>query len=114
MRIISGKYKGRKLKGYNVVGTRPTMDKVKESVINIIRTNIDKSICLDLFAGSGSIGFELLSNGASKCYLVDKSKVMINIIKENIYNLSIDNAFVLHGDYYKYLLYFKDMNYKFD
>ena len=61
MRIISGKYKGRKVEGYNIEGTRPTMDRVKESVIAMIQNKIDDSVCLDLFTGSGSIGFELFS-----------------------------------------------------
>ena len=73
MRIISGKYKGRKIEGYDMVGTRPTMDRVKESLIAMIQTKINGSICLDLFAGSGSIGLELLSNGASSCYFVDNN-----------------------------------------
>ena len=58
MRIISGKYKGRVIKGMDIVGTRPTMDRVKESMFAMIQNNIKESICLDLFAGSGSLGIE--------------------------------------------------------
>ena len=54
MRIISGKYKGRKILGYDIDGTRPTMDRVKESLIAMIQNKIEDSICLDLFTGSGS------------------------------------------------------------
>ena len=60
MRIISGKYKGRNIEGYNIIGTRPTMDRVKESLIGIIQNKLKNSVCLDLFAGSGSIGIEFL------------------------------------------------------
>ena len=73
MRIISGKYKGKKLDGFDIEGTRPTMDRVKESLFGIIQNNLKDSICLDLFAGSGSLGIEALSNGASICYLITPS-----------------------------------------
>ena len=53
MKIISGKYKGRVLKGYTLKGTRPTMDRVKESLFATINEKLDNSVCLDLFAGSG-------------------------------------------------------------
>ena len=54
MRIISGKYKGKKLQGFNIEGTRPTMDRVKESLFAMIQNYIPGSIVLDLFAGSGA------------------------------------------------------------
>lgn len=62
LRVISGKYKGKNLLGFDVLGTRPTMDRVKESMFGIIQSRIKDSICLDLFAGSGSLGIEALSN----------------------------------------------------
>ena len=68
MRIISGKYRGKKLKGYDMPGTRPTMDRVKESIYGIIQGYVKDSIVLDLFAGSGSLGLEAISNG-----LIDKA-----------------------------------------
>ena len=71
MRIISGKYKGRKLKGFNIEGTRPTMDRVKESLFGMIQNYIPNSVVLDLFAGSGALGLEAVSNGAKRCFLID-------------------------------------------
>ena len=68
MRIISGKYKGRVLAGFDIDGTRPTMDRVKESLFAIIQKYLKDSIVLDLFAGSGSLGIEALSNGSKKCF----------------------------------------------
>ena len=68
MRVISGKYKGKNIMGFNIMGTRPTMDRVKESMFGMIQNNIKNSVCLDLFAGSGSLGIEALSNGAKMCY----------------------------------------------
>ncbi len=63
--------------------TRPTLDRVKESIFNIIQYEIPDSIFLDLFSGSGAIGLEAISRGAQKAILCDKSKDAINIIKKN-------------------------------
>ena len=97
MRIISGKYKGKKLDGFDIEGTRPTMDRVKESLFGIIQNNLKDSICLDLFAGSGSLGIEALSNGASICYFVDKNKQILNILKNNL--KGIENSIPIEKDY---------------
>lgn len=97
MRVISGKYKGKILTGFNINGTRPTMDRVKESLFNSIQTYLENSICLDLFAGSGSLGIEALSNGAKKCYFVDNGKEIIPILKKNLEN--IKDTILITGDY---------------
>ena len=67
MRIISGKYKKINLEGFTINGTRPTMDRVKESMFAMIQNHIKDTIVLDLFAGSGALGIEALSMGAKKC-----------------------------------------------
>lgn len=64
--------------------TRPTLDRVKETVFNIIQNEIKDSVVLDLFAGSGAIGLEAISRGAKKAVLCDKSKQAINIIEKNV------------------------------
>ena len=84
MRVISGSLRGREIKGYTIDGTRPTMDRVKESMFAIIQDYIKDSICLDLFSGTGNLGIEAISNGAKKVYFNDKNKVATKIIKENI------------------------------
>lgn len=115
MRIISGKYKGRNISGYNIDGTRPTMDRVKESVVGSIQTRIKNSICLDLFAGSGSVGLELISNGAKECYLVDNNKKVIDTISYNIDQLCIEEpCHLCLCDYKEALKKFKLENIKFD
>lgn len=115
MRIISGKYKGRNVEGYNMIGTRPTMDRVKESLIGMIQNKIKDSICLDLFAGSGSVGLELLSNGANTCYFVDNNKIVIDTIKKNITKIKIEeNYHLILNDFHKALKNFKEQNIKFD
>lgn len=102
MRIISGKYKGKNLKGFNIEGTRPTMDRVKESLFGMIQTYIPGSIVLDLFAGSGALGLEAISNGAKKCYLIDNNQIAIHTIKENSRNFD-ENLKIINIDYKKFL-----------
>ena len=115
MKIISGKLKGRIIKGYNIDGTRPTMDRVKESVFATIQNYIKDSIVLDLFSGTGNYGIEALSNGAYKVYFNDYNPKCVKIIKENLCNFNIlgDNI-ILNFDYLKCLNYLKDKNIKFD
>lgn len=114
MKIISGIYKGRKIKGFTIEGTRPTMDRVKESLFASIQDNIKNSIVLDLFAGSGNLGIEALSNGAEYVYLVDYNYEAIKIIKENINDLKIENCEVLKKDFKKAIDDFSKDNKKFD
>lgn len=83
MRIISGKSRGTKLETLLGKDTRPTLDRVKESLFNIIQSDILGCIFLDLFSGSGAIGLEAISRGARKAILCDNSKNAIEIIKKN-------------------------------
>ena len=87
MRVISGTLKGRNIIGYNINGTRPTMDRVKESIFGTIQNYIKDSIVLDLFAGSGNLGIEAISNGAKHCYFVDNNIEAIKVIKKILLNL---------------------------
>ena len=109
MRVISGKYKGLNLDGFNIDGTRPTMDRVKESLFGSIQGYLKNSVCLDLFAGSGSLGIEALSNGASKCYFIDNNIEIIKILKNNLSN--VDNYEIINNSYDKFL---NNTNLKFD
>lgn len=99
MKVISGKYKGRKIEGFDIEGTRPTMDRVKESLFATIQNYIKESVVLDLFSGSGNLGIEALSEGASYAYLVDKNIKCIKTINKNINNMGIENVKVLNMDY---------------
>lgn len=112
MRIISGKYKGKKLLGDNIKGTRPTMDRIKESLFGMIQNKINNSTCLDLFAGSGSLGLEAISNGASTCYFVDNNKIVIDVLNKNLNE--VENATIINSDYSKALFMFKEKKIKFD
>lgn len=113
MRVISGKYKGKNLIGFDIDGTRPTMDRVKESLFGMIQNNIKDSIVLDLFAGSGSLGIEAISNGALKCYFVDNNIELINIIKKNVVNIS-EGINIIKNDYKGALIDLKNKGLKFD
>lgn len=112
MRVISGIYKGRKLDGFDIDGTRPTMDRVKESLFASIQNYVKDSVVLDLFAGSGSLGIEALSNGALECTFVDYNKIVYNVLSNN--TKGIDGSILLKMDYKDALEKFKRENKKFD
>ncbi|MCQ2914878.1 MAG: 16S rRNA (guanine(966)-N(2))-methyltransferase RsmD [Alphaproteobacteria bacterium] len=104
MRIISGKYKGKKLIAPEGLNTRPTADRTKESLFNILSSLLKKRgmdfenlTILDGFAGSGSIGIEFLSRGAQKAYFVECDSNAINCIKTNLPNEEKDKA-EIHRD----------------
>ena len=108
-------YKEKNYLAYNIIGTRPTMNRVKESMFASIQNYIDNSIVLDLFCGTGSLGIEALSMGASRCYFVDNNKDILRYLNKNINNLGINNkSMIISKDYRDSLLYFKNNNIKFN
>ena len=104
MRIISGKARGTKLYTLEGQATRPTLDRVKESLFNIIQNEIIDSVFIDLFAGSGAIGLEAASRGAKKVIMCDKSKEAIKIIKKNIEKTHMQEKTELYNLDYQELL----------
>ena len=115
MRVISGERKGHKLKAPKGREVRPTEDKIKESLFNILRPLIDEATVLDLFGGSGAIGIEFLSRGAKKAYFVDISSDSISVIRENLTHTKlIDRSNIITKDAIRALSYFKDNNLRFD
>lgn len=84
MRVIAGKARGHRLKPPEGTDIRPTSDRVKESVFNIIQNHVVDGVVVDLFSGTGNLGIEALSRGATKAYFVDQSKKSIEIIKYNL------------------------------
>ncbi len=104
MRIISGKARGTKLFTLKGENTRPTLDRVKESLFNIIQNKIQGSTFLDLFSGSGAIGLEALSRGAKKAILCDKSKEACEIIRKNIEKAHLKNeAIIFNTDFRNFI-----------
>lgn len=84
MRIIAGKHRGRKLLELKEECVRPTLDRVRENLFNIISQRIKNSVFLDLFAGSGAVGIEALSRGAKRVIFSDKSPKVISHVKKNL------------------------------
>ncbi len=91
MRVISGQKRGKKLEVLLEQTVRPTTDKVKESVFNVIQFEIAGARFLDLFAGSGQIGIEALSRGALLATFVDENKTSINVVKRNLSATNLEN-----------------------
>ena len=115
MRVISGTARGTNLYSLNDKSTRPTLDRIKESLFNIIGNRIRNSNVLDLFSGSGAISIEFLSRGSSKVVLCDKSKECINIINKNLEKTRLkEKAIVINASYEKCLENIKSENMKFD
>ena len=115
MRVISGIRKGHKLKSSKGQTTRPTEDRIKESLFNILGKLKEDSLVLDLFAGSGSIGIEFLSREAKAAYFIDSSYDSIKTIKENLTHTKLlEDAFVYKKDSLSAIEFFKDQDLKFD
>lgn len=101
MRIIAGKARGRKILPPATMETRPTLDRVKESMFSIIQNCIPEAVVVDVFAGTGSLGLEAASRGAKEVYLVDKSNTTFPLLKQNVENLKFqDFCFPLNLDSY--------------
>jgi 16S rRNA (guanine966-N2)-methyltransferase len=97
MRIITGTAKGLKLKAPQGLDTRPTTDRVKESVFNILGDIVIDARVLDLFAGTGNLGLEALSRGATHAVFIDHGSESIEIIKENAHHTHLEE----HAEIYK-------------
>ena len=99
MRVISGTARGRRLKELPGMDTRPTTDKVKESLFNIIQFDIEGRRVLDLFGGTGQLGIEALSRGAARCTFVDLSRQAADVIRENVRMVGFSDVSTVHqGD----------------
>ncbi len=108
MRIIAGEYRSRIIKTPKNNKTRPTTDKIREALFNVIGPYFDGGRLLDIFAGSGAVAIEGLSRGFDKAVLIDKDVEAIRCIKENIKQLDIsDRCFVINNDYKKALFKLK-------
>ena len=93
MRIISGKFKSRRLKSTPPAGIRPTSDKLKETIFNILGGSVEDSTFLDGCAGMGGIGIEAISRGASHVVFVEQSRKGCRIIRENLESLGIKEGY---------------------
>ena len=104
MRIIAGELKGRRLRTPDDDRVRPTTDKVKEAVFSMIAPWLYESVIADLFAGTGNLGLEAVSRGASRVYFVDKDRRSIALIRENVSYCKVENRCeILWSDYHSAL-----------
>ena len=92
MRIIGGKFKGRKLRSVRGIRTRPTADRTREAIFNIIAFQVQDLRVLDLFAGTGALGIEALSRGAQSAVFIDNSNSALSILRENLAGLSVESS----------------------
>ncbi len=99
LQIIAGTYRHRKIRFIEVDGLRPTGARIRETLFNWLQTDIAGKTCLDLFAGSGILGFEALSRGAKYVTFVEKNRQVAGRIQENIDQLGITNATLIRQDF---------------
>lgn len=98
LRIIGGRWRRRHISFPDIPGLRPTQDRVRETLFNWLAPNIVGAFCLDLFAGSGALGFEALSRGAKQVSFVDNHKAAITAIEANAKKLEAENIEILRGE----------------
>ncbi len=104
MRVITGTARGTTLKTPEGMQTRPTTDRVKEALFSIIQNDIPTAVVLDLFGGTGQLGIEALSRGASRADFVDASDTACRLIRENLRRTKLESgARVIRSDYMDYL-----------
>lgn len=115
MRVISGKAKGARLSALSSKGTRPILDRVKESLFSILGDFVVDSVVLDVFAGTGSLGIEALSRGAKRCLFVDNNIHAVQVIKKNLQDTRfLEMAEILEKDAFALSAFLTDKCMKFD
>jgi len=92
LRIIAGELRGRRIRSLRGIKTRPTADRIREAIFNILAFQIQGSKVLDLFAGTGAFGIEALSRGAASAVFIDNGRDSISTIQENIKHLSLEDT----------------------
>lgn len=103
LRIIGGRYRGRRLPVPAQTGLRPTGDRIRETLFNWLAPVIEGAHCLDLFAGSGALGFEAASRGAAEVVMVDRAAPVVRILEANAKLLGARALRVVHGDALQWL-----------
>ena len=104
MRVVTGEAKGRKLKAPKTMGTRPIIDRVKTALFDILSDEVEEIRFLDLFGGTGSVGIEALSRGATHATFIEMNYQVLKLLRENLAITKLsDRAETIHGDSFKFL-----------
>ncbi len=90
MRVIGGEFRSRRLKTIPGLATRPTPDRLRETLFNVLAPRIDGVVFLDAYAGTGAVGIEALSRGAARCIFLERSRHAVEVIRENLHALGIE------------------------
>jgi 16S rRNA (guanine966-N2)-methyltransferase len=98
LRIIGGRWRGRRISFPDVIGLRPSGDRIRETLFNWLQNTIHDAVCLDLFSGSGILGFEALSRGAAQVTFVDQHPVVIKHLQGVSELLAIDEVRIIRAD----------------
>jgi 16S rRNA (guanine966-N2)-methyltransferase len=91
MRVIGGEFRSRRLKTLPGLTTRPTPDRLRETLFNVLAPWIADTVFLDAYAGTGAVGIEALSRGARRCVFVEKNRAAVEVIRENLGSLGLEN-----------------------
>jgi len=98
MRVIGGEFRSRRLKTLPGLETRPTPDRLRETLFNILTRQIAGAVFVDAYAGTGAVGIEALSRGAARCIFLERSRAAADVIRENLHSLGIiEHASVVVG-----------------
>src|SRR4051812_46627114 len=93
MRVIAGQFRSRKLAAVPGTSTRPTSDRLRETLFNVVGPRVPDSVWLDLYAGTGAVGIEAISRGARQVYFVESEKKAARVIRDNLKSLDIEDGF---------------------
>ncbi len=91
MRVIAGEFRSRRLKTLPGLATRPTPDRLREALFNVLAPVIENAVFLDAYAGTGAVGIEALSRGARRCIFVEKNRAAVAVIRENLASLGLES-----------------------
>lgn len=115
IRVIGGQYKGKKLKRVRDLKVRPIPDKLKESLFSVLQSEVKQSVCLDGFAGTGSVGIEALSRGAHVVVFVDEFYPAVKVIRSNLTKCGAeDKARVIHKEFNRAVIQLAKEDIQFD
>ena len=89
MRVIGGEFRSRRLKSLTGLETRPTPDRMRETLFNVLATRLADCVFMDVYAGTGAVGIEALSRGARRCVFIEKNRRAVEVIHENLATLGL-------------------------